>query len=289
MAKIPLRDRIRELERVYSGIGKQLKEELLKIGAGNYQELEAMKVKEKAEKLIKRLNREAIRWANGSITEAYKESYIISKTRLELLGISQTLNFDRKKHRRTVEDIRGKTIDDLLKANLSIKQNVDTYLYLMRTASQGVMQIQEFGLDDEEAIEGIIAAAIKEGKRPGYAINLIRAYFQGKIGDGQLIKAGSRTYDLKYYSRMVARTRMRKVQTEAVKNTCEQYGNDLVQVSDHSTECEICEPYEGEVFSLSGRHPEYPQLDESPPWHPNCMHNILPTSEEAIEVSKRWQ
>jgi len=174
------------------------------------------------------------------------------------------------------------TSNDLIRANMSIKQNVATYLYLARQASMGLSQIQAFSYEDEEAINEMIQDAIERGERPGYATNLIRSYFQSKIGDGQFILINGRNYNLKYYARLVARTRMRKTQTEAVKRTCEQYDNDLVQVSEHNTDCQICLPYEGEIYSLSGRHPNYPLLTDTPPWHPNCEHNILPTSEEAI-------
>ena len=81
---------------------------------------------------------------------------------------------------------------------------------------------------------------------------------------------------------MVARTRLRKVQSDAVIETAKQFESDLVEISDHGTETEICEQYEGNVYSLFGKTPGYDVIDQYPPFHPNCQHHMFPTSEEAI-------
>ena len=288
LGRIPLRERTRELERIYYGVQREIAQQLSSVDMGDYRELKAMKVQERINSLIRKLNRSAIRWAKGSIPEAYKESYGISKTRLEILGKEKSGRFDLQRHKYAVMDYIDMTTNDLIRANMSIKNNVNTYLYLARQASMGLSQIQAFSYEDEEAINELIQDAIEAGERPGYATKLIRQYFQAKIGDGQFILINGRNYNLKYYARLVARTRMRKTQTEAVRRTCEQYENDLVQVSEHNTDCQICLPYEGQIYSLSGRHPTYPMLTDTPPWHPNCEHNILPTSEEAISFREQY-
>lgn len=285
LGRIPLRDRVRELERIYGMVEREIAKELALMDVGNYQELRAVKTQERIDRLIRMLNRAAIKWSKKSIPMAYKKSYLISKTRLEILDVKRDKDFNVKKHRFSVMDYIDVTMDDLIKANQSIKVNVAMYVYLMRQASQGIMQIQAFGVEDEVAIENIISQAIERGERPGYATKLIREHFKAKTRDGQFILINGRNYNLRHYSKMVARTRMRQVQTEAVINTCEQHENDLVKVSDHNSVWDdICLEYEGKVFSISGRHPVYPLLDRRPPFHRNCKHNILPTSEEAIEV-----
>jgi hypothetical protein len=82
---------------------------------------------------------------------------------------------------------------------------------------------------------------------------------------------------------------LRKVQTKATFDSCRELENDLVEVSIHPTDCEICMKYEGRIFSISGKHPIYPKLVNMPPFHPDCRHSILPTSEEAIEVVTRMR
>jgi hypothetical protein len=88
-------------------------------------------------------------------------------------------------------------------------------------------------------------------------------------------------YNLGAYARMVARTTLREAQTQATLDLCATYENDLVEISDHNTDCELCEQYEGNIYSLSGNDSEYPKLEEETPFHPNCQHSILPTSSEA--------
>jgi hypothetical protein len=94
-------------------------------------------------------------------------------------------------------------------------------------------------------------------------------------------------YNLSKYAEMVARTTLAEAQTQATLDQCALYENDLVKVSDHNTICDICKEYEGNIYSLSGNDPDYPMLDESCPFHPNCQHGLLPTSIEEIRVRER--
>ena len=268
---IPLRQRVDEISRYYKSMEQAIMKELMKVNVGSYAELKAMSVQAETNRIIERLNKFAVRWAKRSIKEAYGESKSIAGVSLDILGAKKSPDWDDRIHDLTIKKYVETTIEDLYKANSSIRNNVNIYLYLANRATQGITQIQEFGIDDEIAIEAIIARAIDRGEKPGYAIGLIRDYFQDKIGDGQFIQINGRNYNLKYYSRLVARTRMREAQTKAVKNMCQQHGNDLVQVSEHNTDCQICLPYEGQIYSLSGRHPTYPLLTDTPPWHPNCI------------------
>ncbi|MFA5337656.1 MAG: phage minor capsid protein [Candidatus Omnitrophota bacterium] len=53
------------------------------------------------------------------------------------------------------------------------------------------------------------------------------------------------------------------------------YGIDLVQVDAHSGACEICQSYQGKVYSISGNDKDFPKLQERPPYHKGCRHIIL--------------
>jgi len=285
---IPLRDRVAELERIYYAVEKEIARELSFFDINNYQELRAIKTQERIDQLVKMLNRAAIKWAKSSVPEAYKSGYDISRTRLEILGAKRNEEFPLMAHRNAIGDYTDKTMNDLIRANLSIKQNVATFLYLARRANMGLMQFQAFDLRDEEIIAGLLDEAMEAGETRGTAYRLIREHFREKFGDAQFIRINNRNYNLKYYARNVARTRLRVVQTEAVKNSCAEFDNDLVEISDHGTTCEICIPYEGNVYSLSGRTPGYPVLDDAPPYHCQCEHSMAPTSEEALEWREKY-
>jgi len=288
IGRIPLGDKVRELARIYGVIEKEIAKEMASVDIGNYRELGAISVQEKIDGLIKILNKSAVKWSTKAVPEAYNKGHAIAKTRLEILGIQKDGMFQDKIHRQSIERQINITMDVLIRANQSIKVNVATFLYLVRQTVRGLSQFQAFDMRDEEFIDELLGDALREGETRGYAMKAVREYYRERFGDAKFIRINGRNYELKAYADLVAKTRLRVVQTEAVLNTCREFDNDLVQVSDHGCDCQICLEYEGNVYSLSGKSPAYPYLDSYPPWHPRCQHNISPTSEVALEVEERW-
>ncbi len=102
-------------------------------------------------------------------------------------------------------------------------------------------------------------------------------------------KAGRR-WSLHGYCSMASRTTARQAEILAVLTADPE--QDLYQISSHGTTCPLCAPYEGRVYSKSGRDPDFPPLsaafgkmDPKGPdslensWlniHPNCLHVLLP-------------
>ena len=230
------------------------------------------------------MNKYVVRWSRDSVTEAYKNGMTTSRVSLNILGAKRDPFFDQKIHRHTVEADEILTDEVYIKANESIKVNMGIYFYLLRQAHDDVMQIQAFDLRDEEVIAGLLDDAIQEGASRGKLESLIRQHFKRELYEKKFININGRNYNLTKYAKMVARTRLRKVQSDSVKNMCNQYENDLVYISNHGTTTPICIPYEGNVYSINGKTPGYETLSEWPPFHPNCQHYASPTSIEAIEV-----
>lgn len=288
LGRIPLGNKVNELERIYGIIAREIAKEMASVDIGNYRELKAFSVQERIDKLIKMLNRSAVSWATKAVPEAYKKGRAVAETRLEILGIQKNGMFQDKTHRQAIERQVNITMDVLIRANQSIKINVATFLYLARQAVRGLSQFQAFDMRDEEFIDELLGDALREGETRGYALKTVREYFMAEFGDAKFINISGRNYELKAYADLVAKTRLRVVQTEAVLNTCREFDNDLVQVSDHGCDCQICLEYEGNVYSLSGKSSAYPYLDSYPPWHPRCQHNISPTSEVVLEAREKW-
>ena len=94
-----------------------------------------------------------------------------------------------------------------------------------------------------------------------------------------------RSYDVKYYSDMVARTEMRNLQTASVVNAAAGVDADLVQVSSHNTKTPFDAQFEGKIFSLSGNDKDFPKADILPPFHPNCRHVITVVFKEGLEAN----
>lgn len=250
--------------------------------------MQTITIQKRIDKIIDRLNRYAIRWSKISIPEAYKKSAQTTKTSLSILDAKRNKNFNQKIHKFTIIEYIDTTINDLIRANISIRNNVNTFIYLTRQASRGLMQIQEFDVATESIIDNIITETMARGEARGFASSKIYENLRLQLISGQFIYRNGRNYNLRDYSKMVARTKMREAQTQGVKNYCNEYQNDLVQFSQHSDPCEDCAPYENEIYSLSGTHPDYPELPESPPIHPNCEHDISPTSEVAISFREKY-
>jgi phage minor capsid protein 2 len=98
-------------------------------------------------------------------------------------------------------------------------------------------------------------------------------------------KAG-RNWSLHTYGSMVCRTTSRQAEILAVLTVNPEH--DLYKISSHGTTCGLCAPYEGRVYSKSGKDPDFPPLaiafgkvdpdgpnDLSNTWlniHPNCLH-----------------
>lgn len=284
---IPEKERVMQIRRYYRAMEKLIKTELSGLTVDNFTEKKAADLSKKIEKIIRTMNLYVKRWAKISVKDAYKEGEMKTKISLNVLGAEKDKNFDQKIHSRTISDFQEVTAFDFFKANESIKVTAATYIHLIRQAVKGLIQIQEWGEGDEAVIDEIIGSTIVKKESRGFASKQILAHFQEKLGEGQFIQLNNKNYEMKAYAKMVARTRLRQAQSEAVKNMCKEYGNDLVQFSQHADPCPICEPLEGQIFSLTGQNPNYPTLTEEPPVHPNCEHDISPTSEAAIAWRER--
>ena len=115
-------------------------------------------------------------------------------------------------------------------------------------------------------------------------------------------KAG-RNWSLRTYASMVLRTTSRQAEVLSVLTQDPEW--DLYKISKHGTTCKLCAPYEGRVYSKSGRDPDFPPLsaafgkvDPSGPdtldntWlnlHPNCLHQLIrwtPVGRSEAELEK---
>lgn len=149
---------------------------------------------------------------------------------------------------------------------------------LQRTRT--LFRVTQQNLIEENRITQMIRDGQFEGEPPKtIARTLQKELTESLYEKGQTLTINGRNYDPEYYSEMVARTRGREIQTEASLNTIREFGVDLVRVSSHNTESEICKEYEGNTYSLSGRAEGYEQLTEFPPFHPSCRHVITPVIE----------
>lgn len=121
------------------------------------------------------------------------------------------------------------------------------------------------------------------------------------------VDKSGRNWSLHTYCTMVSRTTSRQAEVLAVLTADESH--DLYMISKHGTTCKVCAPFEGRVYSRSGKDPVFPPLssafgkvdpagtdDLSNTWlniHPNCLHVLLPwtpagRTPEEIKKIKRF-
>lgn len=155
------------------------------------------------------------------------------------------------------------------------------YLRMMRLT-------QQVNLTEKQVNKAIEDGYIESGSPQGTARRL-RDELMAKFEDGKYIsiidKNGeTRQYTVDAYAELVARTKLIEATTAGVTQATLAAGGDLVQVSVHNTECAVCAPYEGKIYSLSGSDPDFPAVEELPPYHPQCAHSIDPVFKEFLDI-----
>lgn len=149
----------------------------------------------------------------------------------------------------------------------------------MKTFQRLISVTQQVNITEREVNRAVGEGYIESGGTVKGAQRKLQEKLGEKITDGKTItisdKNGKeRTYNLKYYAELVARTKTAEAQSQAVVNTALRVGSDLVQVTSHNTITPLCQEFEGKIFSISGTDPDFPALEEEPPYHPGCLHRL---------------
>lgn len=284
-----------EIVNAFGAVQAEMRRGLGSLDVGAFSEVRAGKVKRDIIASIDALSVYAARWATLAIKTRYEDAQGKARNRLEMIGAKRDKRFDRRRHARAIEQLGDATLKDYMKATAAMKLLVGQYIEGLRRHSASLAQVQEFrpesvlGAVGDEFVGTLVANAIAKNKSRGTVSRAIMDWLKRNLADGNYIKIGTRMYNVRDYSELVARTRMIEASTEATKEECREYDNDLVVFSTHSNPCDECAELEGQVFSISGEGTEYPMLtdDVTPPIHPNCAHNIAPTSEIAMAYVRR--
>lgn len=101
-------------------------------------------------------------------------------------------------------------------------------------------------------------------------------------GVPSIVDRAGRQWTTEAYSNMVIRTNTTRVATEVQFKRAEEYGADLIEVSSHAGARPLCAPYQGKIFSISGKSEKYPPLSSTSYGEPaglfmiNCGHMQYP-------------
>jgi ribosomal protein S20 len=203
-------------------------------------------------------------WIIPEMSEYYDDAYELSVAILRRAGLEPKGPIPGS----------GRIIDALI--NDTVKK--------FQVASQGGIgevntlfrEVQTSLIREDEINRAVAEGILTDSTQQRIKSNLEKILTDRLIGKEQIVVAGTKHYKPEDYATMLARTRTRDAQSSAAIQSALQYGVDLVQVSDHNTTTPICMNYEGQIYSISGNTKGYPRLGEIAPFHPNCLHVMLP-------------
>lgn len=289
---LPDRNELRDLSAIVGRYRRKLIDKLLEITPLEYTLTRQTNIMQEFRTLTNKLHDAVYQWENKNIKNTFLESRNIGVKLLKDYGLESLPGYTEEKIKSDWQNRIDQADAYFRNSFYSMEIVANRYFYILRKVSESLMRVEELaGLADadaEELLDMIENMAVSGGyKGAGASRNKIaksvEQYIRSKIGGGNLIEINGRMYDVKKHSMLIARTELRKTQTAGIKSANNEFGNDLVEISDHGTTTEICKPYEGRVFSVSGGDPDYPYLDIDPPFHPNCMHYATPTTKRIIE------
>ena len=220
--------------------------------------------------------------ANAAITDvAIKEWLVKSVSGSYVAGLNTT---DEVLKKFGIKTGMGKIHVEVLKSLPELKPHLAAVNALMSDAYldfgsgiTGWIKGTDHILND--IIKQQIQAQISVGRLDGEGVRAIKKDILATLksqGFEALIDRGGNQWTLERYSEMLTRTHLIRANNESNINRMKEFGVDLVEVSSHGATDQICEPIEGKIFSLSGNSDVYPQLDQEPPFHPNCAHSLQP-------------
>ena len=166
-------------------------------------------------------------------------------------------------------NIEADSIQDLNKARqlrnilaLSMKDNFDTF---------------------KDSMDNLI----EEGVEQGWTLQtkttklLSNSVFQDTVF---LMDSIGRKWQPNHYATMYARTRSRDVEQSVMFDDLVTLDQDIVRITTTDTNTPICLQHIGRYFSLSGKTKGLPILELQPPFHPNCVHHMIPVEQSEREA-----
>lgn len=109
-------------------------------------------------------------------------------------------------------------------------------------------------------------------------------------GVAAFIDKSGRRWSLSAYSEMAVRSGLVQANLSGTMDRMSELNQDLVIVSEHPEECELCRPFENKVLSLSGRSNKFLSLQQAREkglFHPNCSHSVSIYLEGYTDIPKK--
>jgi hypothetical protein len=112
-------------------------------------------------------------------------------------------------------------------------------------------------------------------------------------GVSAFVDSAGRNWSLDTYAAMVTRTTSAEATNRGTLNQLSGLGYDLVAITEHFPTCPICAPYQGRIYSISGKDERFPALFGTAfsvayaTIHPNCAHRLRPIVWELLTAAEQ--
>jgi len=236
--------------------------------------------------ILETLNENTASWVQHHIPTLYEAGLKSVNDRLLPGGLSKLahpgqvtpmdLKFTRM-HKEAIEIIGDNMIQKMWNVNAQVGQRMKN---MVKRARFNDMVMQNQIRDDSLKT---MAQALTDGKTQRQAGKMMIDNLK-ESGISQFKDASGRMWNMESYTDMVTRTVSREAVTQAQLNRTRELGGDLVEVSSHAGACELCEPWEGQILSITGETEEYngepistvAEAEDAGLHHPNCAHELIP-------------
>lgn len=270
--------KVEELKSVYAKAQENLKKELQRVDITDFGRARAQSLLRQVNQQVDALNKKVYKWSKDTMPKAYERGIDLAAANLKELGVTRFISYGAQVHTSAV----GILIDDVALDMISVNEQ------MAKDIKRFVRQTQQKAIEDAQ-ISRLLAQGLLEGEARKKISDKVYKQLKERMLGEKFIRINGKNYDPDKYARLVARTRIREATTTGVRNTALQYGVDLVQISTHADSCEYCKKFQGKVYSLSGKSKDFPVLEEQPPYHPNCEHVLMPTTEEAMQARGEFE
>lgn len=212
---------------------------------------------------LQRLAGQTVAEVASAVMRAYNTGQVNALSDLAFAGLAQrTIAGTNPVNLMQIQQLVGETVSDVVGQHARILRSVDD-VYRQAVAAASPIQLAG-AITQREAVQRVLNHAADRGVT------------------GFVDRSG-RNWSMRSYAEMATRTAARRAQVSGHIVQLQDHGVDLVIVSDHLQECELCRPWEGKVLSLSGITNITPgvevagtlaQAEEAGFLHPGCRHTI---------------
>ncbi len=221
------------------------------------------------------LNQSVLRRAPRLAQTGYARGADLGAAAIFATDTQETIQIGTPINESAIDAVSEQITRDLVSANATMQGSADRFLRALSPEAQAI--ISDLDVSD------IIREGLIQGQTLAETAGAIESEIRKVVDGQQFITINGRRYNIEKYAEMVGLTRTREATTQGTIDALAANGMDLVKVSEHSHEEDVCSNFQGKTYSISGNDPDFPPLGDRPPFHPRCKHVLIPQHRGTLE------